>query len=67
MQKLTNYQRAILVNLWIKKGREGELEAFIGKVCQQKDIEYTPPKKERPEKIKVLPLQVDMFHNKDDS
>ena len=43
MNKLTGKQRLQLVMLWIKKGREGDREQFIKKVCEAKGLIYTPP------------------------
>lgn len=41
--KLTGKQRFQLVMLWIKRGREGDKEEFIKKVCKAKGLEYIPP------------------------
>lgn len=41
--KLTGIQRFQLTLVWLKKGREGDKEEFIKKVCEAKGIEYTPP------------------------
>lgn len=42
---LTGLQRAQLTALWIKRGHEGDKEQFIKKVCQAKQLQYTPPRK----------------------
>jgi hypothetical protein len=43
MPKLTGLQRAILTKLWIQRGKEGDKEVFIKRVCEAKGITYTPP------------------------
>lgn len=43
--KLTGKQRFQLVMMWIKRGREGDKEKFIKKICEAKGIEYAPPPK----------------------
>lgn len=45
MPKLTGHQRFQLVHQWIKRGKEGDKEDFIKKVCEAKGIEYTAPVK----------------------
>lgn len=40
---LTGFQRFQLTKLWHKRGREGNREEFIKKVCEQKNILYSPP------------------------
>lgn len=41
--KLTGLQRFQLTLLWMKRGREGDKEQFIKKVCEAKLITYVPP------------------------
>ena len=37
--KLTGQQRATLVNLWIKRGKDMPLDQFIKSVCKAKGLE----------------------------
>lgn len=41
--KLSGFQRFQLVKLWHKRGREGDKEEFVKKVCVQKGLIYVPP------------------------
>lgn len=43
--KLTSFQRFQLTKLWLKRGRQEDLETFIKQVCTAKEIEYVPPRK----------------------
>lgn len=45
MPKLTGLQRCQLTLIWIKRGREGDKENFIKKVCKAKNIEYVAPER----------------------
>lgn len=45
--KLTGKQRFQIALVWLKRGREGDLETFIKRVCELKEIEYVPPKIKR--------------------
>lgn len=41
--KLSGFQRFQLVKIWHKRGREGDKEEFLKKVCAQKGLIYVPP------------------------
>lgn len=45
MPKLNGLYRFQIVRLWIKRGRQGDKEDFIKKVCEAKGLEYVPPSK----------------------
>ena len=45
MKKLTGQQRAAIIIVWIKRGRDMDKESFVRKVCKLKSIEYVPPVK----------------------
>lgn len=45
MAELTGANRARLRIEWIKRGKEGDFEEFVKKVCDAKGIKYKPPKK----------------------
>lgn len=41
--KLTGKQRVQLTLLWIQRGKQGDREKFIKRVCEVKGIEYIAP------------------------
>lgn len=54
MTSLTGPQRLQLTIEWIKRGKQGDREKFIKRVCEIKGIVYVPPPKlERPTIKKV--------------
>ena len=54
MNVLTGSQRLQLTKEWIKRGKQGDREKWIKRVCEIKGIVYVPPPKlERPTIKKV--------------
>lgn len=54
MAEISGQQRLQLTIEWIKRGKQGDRENFIKRVCEIKQITYIPPPKlERPTIKKV--------------
>ena len=60
MRKITGFQRFQLALIWMRRGRQGEVEDFIKSVCSQKGLEYVaPPPTNRLDKMKVVKYDKD--------